>query len=57
MVYQTFANKFTVSDNLHPYSLLGPFEKWNIDLMNPLPVTKKEYCFIIVVIDYLNNLR
>lgn len=27
MVYQTFANKFTVSDNLHPYSLLGPFEK------------------------------
>jgi hypothetical protein len=26
---------------LHPISLLGPFEKWAVDLLGPLHVTKK----------------
>jgi len=27
----------------HPISLLGSFEKWGIDLMGRLPMTRKEY--------------
>jgi hypothetical protein len=40
---------------LHPIPLLGPFEKWEIDLMGPLPMTKRGHRFIVVVIDYLTK--
>ncbi len=38
---------------LHPILPLGPFEKWGIDLMGPLPVTRKGNQFIVVVTNYL----
>ena len=54
-VCQTFVNKSTVSGNLHPIPPLGPFEKWGIDLMGPLPVTKRGHHFIVVATDYLTK--
>jgi len=37
-----------VSGFLHPIPLLGPFEKWGVDLMGPLHMTKKGHQFIVV---------
>ena len=54
-VYQAFANKFTVSGNLHLIPPLGPFEKWDIDLMDPLPVTRRGHHFIVVATDYFTK--
>jgi hypothetical protein len=38
---------------LHFIPPLGPFEKWGIDLMGPLPMTRRRHQFIVVTIDYL----
>jgi transposase InsO family protein len=54
-VCQTYAQRYTVSGPLHPIPPLGPFEKWGIDLMGPLPMTKKGHRFIVVAIDYLTK--
>ncbi len=40
---------------LHPIPLLGPFEKWGIDLMGPLPMTKRGHQLIVVATDYLTK--
>jgi hypothetical protein len=37
------------------HTTLGPFEKWGIDLMGPLPMTRKGHRFIVVAIDYLTK--
>jgi hypothetical protein len=44
-----------VSGLLHPIPPLGPFEKWGIDLMGPLPVTRKGHRFIVVATEYLTK--
>ena len=54
-VYQAFANKSKVSANFHPFLPLWPFEKWGIDLMGHLPVTKRGHRFIVVFTDYLTK--
>ena len=54
-VYQTFINKFTVSDDLHPIPPLRPFEKWSIDLIGDLPIIKRRFCFIVIATDYLTK--
>ncbi len=41
-----------MSGLLHPIPFLEPFEKWEIELMGPLSVTKREYWFIVVPVDY-----
>jgi len=51
-VCQAYAQRSTVSGPLHPISPLGPFEKWGIHLMGPLPMTRKGHRFIIVATDY-----
>jgi hypothetical protein len=33
---------------------LRPFEKWGIDLMGPLPMTRGHQ-FIVIIIDYLSK--
>jgi hypothetical protein len=48
-VCQTYAQRFIVSGLLHPTPPLRPFEKWGIDLMRPLPMTRKGHRFIVVV--------
>ncbi len=42
-----------MSGPLHPIPPLGPFEKWGIDLMGPLPVTRRGHQFIVIAIEYL----
>lgn len=54
-VYQLFKNKSKVINNLQHTPPLGPFEKWGIDLMEPLPITKQGHRFIIVAINYLTK--
>jgi hypothetical protein len=54
-VCQAFVNKATVIGNLHPIPPLGPFEEWDIDLMGPLPITKRGHRFIVVATDYLTK--
>jgi len=39
--------------SLHPIPPFGPFEKWGIDLMGPLPMTKRGHRFIVTATDYL----
>jgi hypothetical protein len=34
---------------------LGPFEKWGIDLMGPLLMTRRGHRFIVVAIDYFTK--
>jgi len=51
-VCQAYAQRFTVSGLLHP---IPPFEKWGIDLMGPLPMTRKGHRFIVVTTDYLTK--
>jgi len=36
-----------------PLPPLGPFEKWGIDLLGPLLVTRKGHPFIVVATNYL----
>jgi hypothetical protein len=40
---------------LHPIPPLGPFQKWGVDLMGPLPVTRKGHRFIVVTINYITK--
>jgi len=40
---------------LHPIPPLGSFEKWGIDLVGPLPMTRKGHRFIVVATDYLTK--
>jgi len=54
-VCQAYAQRSTVSGPLHPIPPLGPFEKWGIDLMGPLPMTRRGHRFIVVTIDYLTK--
>jgi transposase InsO family protein len=54
-VCQAYAQRSTVSGPLHPIPPLGPFEKWGIDLMGPLPMTRRGHRFIIVATDYLTK--
>jgi transposase InsO family protein len=54
-VCQAYTQRFTVSGPLHPMLPLGPFEKWGIDLMGPLPMTRRGHWFIVVVTDYFTT--
>jgi len=38
---------------LHPVPPLGPFEKWGIDLMGPLPMIRRGHRFIVITKYYL----
>jgi hypothetical protein len=40
-VCQAYAHRSIISGPLHPILPLGPFEKWGIYLMGPLPVTRR----------------
>ncbi len=54
-VCQVYAQRSIVSGPLHPIPLLRPFEKWGIDLMGPLLVTRKGHRFIVVAIEYVTK--
>jgi hypothetical protein len=38
-----------------PIPPLGPFEKWGVDLMGPLSMTRRGHRFIVVATDYLTK--
>jgi hypothetical protein len=44
-----------MSGPLHPIPPLRPFEKWEIDLIGPLPMTKRGHRFIVVATDYFTK--
>jgi transposase InsO family protein len=44
-----------MSGPLHPIPPLRPFEKWGIDLMGPLPMTRRKHRFIVVATNYLTK--
>jgi len=44
-----------VSGFLHPIPPLGPFKNWGIDLMGPLPMTRRGHQFIAVAANYLTK--
>jgi hypothetical protein len=44
-----------MSGPLHPIPPFKPFEKRGIDLMGPLPVTRKGHRFIVVTTDYFTK--
>jgi hypothetical protein len=44
-----------VNGPLHPIPPLEPFEKWGIDLMGPLLVTRKAHRFIVVATNYFTK--
>jgi hypothetical protein len=44
-----------MSGPLHPIPPLGPFEKLGINLMGPLPMTRRGHRFIVVAIDYFTK--
>ena len=44
-----------MSGILYPIPSLGPFDKWNINLLDRLPVTKRWHRFIVVATDYLTK--
>jgi hypothetical protein len=44
-----------VNGLLHPIPPLGPFEKWGIDLMDPLPMIRRGHRFIVVATDYITK--
>ncbi len=52
---QAYAQRSTISGPLHPIPFLGPFEKWGIDLMGPLPMTMRGHRFIVIATDYLTK--
>jgi hypothetical protein len=45
----------TMSGPLHPIPPLGPFEKWGINFMGPLLMTRRRHQFIMVTIDYFTK--
>jgi hypothetical protein len=54
-VCQVYAQNSIVIGLLHPIPPLGPFEKWGIDLIGPLPMIRKGHRFVVVAIDYLTK--
>jgi hypothetical protein len=54
-VCQAYAQRSIVSGPLHLIPPLGPFEKWGINLMGPLPMTRRGHRFIVVATDYLTK--
>ncbi|KAL3698607.1 hypothetical protein R1sor_012683 [Riccia sorocarpa] len=54
-VCQAFAKKSTKTPPLRPVPLLGPFEKWGIDIVGPLNQTPRGNRFIVVATDYLTK--
>ncbi len=52
---QAYAHRSIINGPLHPIPPLRPFEKWGIDLMGPLPMTRREHRFIVVATDYLTK--
>ncbi len=54
-VCQAYAHKSTISGPLHPIPPLGPFENWGIDLMGPLPMTRRGHRFIVVATNYFTK--
>ncbi len=54
-VCQAYAQRSTVSGPLHPIPPLGPFEKWGINLMGPLAMTKRGHRFIVVITNYFTK--
>jgi len=52
---QAYVQSFTMNGPLHPVPPLGPFKKWGIDLMGPLPMTRKRHRFIVVTKYYLTK--
>ncbi len=44
-----------MSGLLHSIPPFRPFEKWGIDLMGPLPITRKRHQFIMVAINYFTK--
>jgi len=40
------------NNSLHPIETRSPFEKIGIDLIGPLPLTKNNNRYIVVIIDY-----
>jgi len=53
---QAYAQSFTMNGPLHPVPPLGPFEKWGIELMGPLLMTRRGHRFIMVIKYYLTKL-
>jgi hypothetical protein len=54
-VCQAYAQRSTVNGFLHPIPPLGPFEKWGIDLMGPLPMNRRGHRFIVIATDCLTK--
>jgi hypothetical protein len=54
-VCQAYAQRSTISGPLHPIPPLTPFEKWGVDLMGPLPMTRRGHRFIVVATYYLTK--
>ncbi len=54
-VCQAYAQRSIMSALLHPIPPLGPFEKWRIDLIGPLPMTKRRHWFIVVPKNYFTK--
>jgi hypothetical protein len=54
-VCQAYAQRSIVNGLLYPIPPLGTFEKWGIDLMGPLPMTRKGHQFIVVATNYLTK--
>ncbi len=54
-VCQAYAQRSIVNGPLHPIRPLGPFEKWGINLMGPLPMTRRGHRFIIIATKYLTK--
>jgi hypothetical protein len=40
---------------LHPISPLGPFKKWGVDLMRPLPMIMRRHPFIMAAINFITK--
>jgi hypothetical protein len=54
-VCQAYVQRSTMSGPLHFIPPLGLLDKWGIDLMGPLPVTRRGHRFIMVTIDYFTK--
>ncbi len=54
-VCQAYTQRSPVSGPLHPIPPLRPFEKWGIDLMGPLPMTRRKHRFIVVATNYFTK--
>lgn len=53
--YQAFGRRELKRAPLHPIIALGPFEKWGLDFVGPLPRSHHGKCYILVAIDYVTR--